>query len=105
MGQVSFAVGKPEVAMSYRQNVVPFNTGRHRRVYPVAQRRLSEVVVVRLTKAPRADETISKRRAKSSDSDEVRFTSFDLVALAFLILAVFSGPAVVWSLLRAASLG
>jgi hypothetical protein len=99
MGQVSFAVGKPEVAMSYRQNVVPFNTGRHRarvRLYPAAQPRLSEAVVVRLPKALRADETISKRRAKSSDSDET-FTSFDFVAVTLLILSVFSGPALVWA--------
>jgi hypothetical protein len=107
MGQLSFAVGKPAVAVGYGQNVVPFNTGRGARVrlYPAAQPRLSELVVVRLPKAPRTDETISKGRAKSSDSDEMRFTSFDFVAVAFLILSVFSGPAVVWSLLRAASLG
>jgi hypothetical protein len=108
MGQLSFAVGKPAVAVGYRQNVVPFNTGRHRarvRLYPAAQPRLLEVVVVRLPKAPRTDETISKRRAESSDSDEMRLTSFDFVAVAFLIVSVFSGPALVWSLLRAASLG
>jgi hypothetical protein len=108
MGQLSFAVGKPAVAVSYGQNVVPFNTRRHTaraRLYPAAQPRLPEAVVVRLPKAPRTDETIGKRRAKSSDSDEMRFTSFDFVAVAFLILSVFSGPALVWSLLRAASLG
>jgi hypothetical protein len=108
MGQVSFAVGKPAVAVSYGQNVVPFNTGRRRarvRLYPAAQPRLSEVVVVRLPKTPRTDETISKGRAMSSDSDEMRFTSFDFVAGALLILSVFTGPALVWSLLRAASLG
>jgi hypothetical protein len=108
MGQLSFAVGKPAAAVSYGQNVVPFNTGRRRspvRLYPTAQTRLSEVVVVRLPKAPRTDETISKGRAKSSDSDEMRLTSFDFVAVAFLILSVFTGPALVWSLLRAASLG
>jgi hypothetical protein len=108
MGQLSFAVGKPAVAVSYGQNVVPFNTGRRGarvRLYPAAQPRLPEAVVVRLPKTPRTDETISKGRAMSSDSDEMRFTSFDFVATAFLILSVFSGPALVWSLLRAASLG
>ena len=108
MGQLSFAVGKPAVAVSYGQNVVPFNTRRHTarvRLSPAAQPRLSEAVVVRLPNARRTDETISKRRAESSDCDEMRFTSFDFVATAFLILSVFSGPALVWSLLRAASLG
>ena len=109
MGQLSFAVGKPAVAVSYGQNVVPlFNKGRRGarvRLYPAAQPRLPEAVVVRLPKAPRTDETVSKKRAGSSDSDEVRFTSFDFVAMAFLILSVFTGPALVWSLLRAAPLG
>jgi hypothetical protein len=108
MGQLSLAVHKPAVAVSYRQNVVPFSTRRHTarvRLSHTAQPRLSEAVVVRLPKAPRTDETISKRRAEPSDSDEMRFTTFDFVATAFLILSVFSGPALVWSLLRAASLG
>jgi hypothetical protein len=109
MGQLSFAVDQPAVVVSYGQNVVPFNTGRRRarvRLPPAAQPRLSEVVVVRLPKAPRTDETISKRRAQSSDSDEMRFTTFDFVATALLVLSVFSGPALVWSLLMSAvSLG
>ena len=108
MGQLSFAVDRPAVAVSYGQNVVPFNTGRRTarvRLSPAAQPRLSEAVVVRLPKAPRTDETIGKRRAESSGSDEMRFTTFDFVATALLILSVFSGPALVWSLLRAASLG
>jgi hypothetical protein len=64
MGQLSFAVGKPAVAASYGQNVVPFNTRLHTarvRLYPAAQPRLSEVVVVRFPKAPRTDETVSTR--------------------------------------------
>src|SRR5271154_3483455 len=52
-----------------------------------------------------AEETISKRRAESSDNNEPRFTPFEFVATALLILSVFSGPALVWSLLRSASLG
>jgi hypothetical protein len=75
MGQLSFAVGKPAVAVSYGQNVVPFNTRRHTaraRLYPAAQPRLPEAVVVRLPKAPRTDETIGKRRAKSSGSEDNR---------------------------------
>jgi hypothetical protein len=100
MGQVSIAVGAPEVVVSHRQNVVPFNTGRHGarvRGYPAAQPRLSEAEVVRFPKAPRTDEIISKGRATSSDSDETRFTSVDFVAVTLLILSVFSGPALVWA--------
>jgi hypothetical protein len=39
------------------------------------------------------------------DSNEQRFTPFDFVATAFLILSVFAAPALVWTLLRSASLG
>jgi hypothetical protein len=109
MGQLSLAVDKPAVTVrSYRQNVVPFNTARHGarvRLSPATQRRLSEGVVVRLPKAPPAHETASKRRAESSDSGEMRFTTLDYVATAFLILSVFAGPALVWSLVRAVSFG
>jgi hypothetical protein len=108
MGQLSFAVDKPAVAVSYGQNVVPFNKARHAarvRFSRAAQPRQSEGVVVRLPKVPGAGETISKRRAESSDGGEMRFTTLDFVATAFVILSVFTGPALVWSLLRAASLG
>ena len=108
MGQLSFAVVKPAVAGSYGQNVVPFNTGLRPariRLSPAAQQRLSEGVVVRLPKAPRAEGTTSKRRAESSDNNEPRFTPFEFVATAILILSVFSAPALVWSLLRSVSLG
>jgi hypothetical protein len=109
MGQFSLAVDKPAVAVrSYRQNIIPFNTARYGarvRFSPATQPRLSEGVVVRLPKAPRAHKITSKRRAESSDSGEMRFTTLDYVATTFLILSVFAAPALVWSLVRAASLG
>src|SRR5271170_2170959 len=105
MGQPSFTVDKPAVAVrSYRQNVIPFNTawdGARVRLSPPGQPRLSEGMVVRLPKAFRAHETTSKRRGESSDSGEMRFTTLDYVATALLILSVFAGPALVWSLVRA----
>jgi hypothetical protein len=70
-----------------------------------AARLCNTALQFRLPKAPRTDETVSKKRAESSDSDEMRFTTFDFVATALLVLSVFSGPALVWSLLRAVSLG
>jgi hypothetical protein len=51
------------------------------------------------------EESITKVRAKSSDGNEMRFTSFDFVATALLILSVFAAPALVWALLRSASFG
>jgi hypothetical protein len=36
---------------------------------------------------------------------ETRFSSFDFIATALLILSVFAAPALVWSLLRSASFG
>jgi hypothetical protein len=55
-------------------------------------------------RAPRIEEGNTKRRA-DANNDETRFTAFDFVVTAFLILSVFSGPALVWTLLSAASLG
>jgi hypothetical protein len=107
MGKLSFAVDEP-VAVSYRQNVLPFDAARHRagvRLSRAARPRPSEGVVVRLPKAPCTDETISKSRAKPPPNGETRFTVLDFVATAFLILSVFSAPALVWSLVRTASLG
>jgi hypothetical protein len=73
MGKLSFAVDDPAVAVNYGPNVVPFITARHRavRLSPAVPPRLSQGVVVRLPKAPRADETITKRRAEPSVSGEM----------------------------------
>jgi hypothetical protein len=115
MGQLKFAAGKPAVAASARENVVPFDA--RRRVSRIrgttdAQPRLPEAVVVPFALAnegsrqgaPRAEESITKRAPKSSGS-EARFTTLDFVATAFLILSVFTAPALVWTMLRSASLG
>jgi hypothetical protein len=108
MGMLSFAADEPAVARSYGQNVLPFNTARHRsrvRLSHAGERRVPEGVVIRLPKAPRADLALDKRRAEPADSGEMRFTVLDFVATALLILSVFSGPALLWSLVRAASFG
>jgi hypothetical protein len=109
MGQFSLTVDQPAAAArSYRQNVIPFNTARYGarvRFSPATQPRLSEGVVVRFPKAPRAHETTSKRRGESSDSGETPLTTLDYVATAFLIVSVFTAPALVWSLVRTVSLG
>jgi hypothetical protein len=50
------------------------------------------------------EERIAKTPA-DSNNDETRFAPLDFVVTAFLILSVFSGPALAWKLLSAASLG
>jgi len=112
MAQLSFAMDKPAIAARQRQNVVPFDLRRRasRRRADVAQPVLSERVVLRLPLSNAGNRqsvsrTIADGRAEPSGSNELRFTSFDFVATAFLILSVFTAPALVWTLLRSASLG
>jgi hypothetical protein len=47
---------------------------------------------------------VTKNRGDLSNN-EMRFSPFDFVATAILILSLFSAPAVVWTLLKTASLG
>jgi hypothetical protein len=115
MGQVSFAVDKPAIAASQGGIILPFNA--RRRVLlglsSATQPRLSEGLVVRFPlatvkgrqKAPRMEEGITKRRPDPSNSNETQFTPLDFVVTAFLILSAFAGPALVWTLASAASLG
>jgi hypothetical protein len=116
MGQLWFAANEPAITASARENVVPFDARRRvSRIQGIAdaQPRLPEGVVVRFPLAnegssrgaPRAEESITKRPPKSSGSSGARFTTLDFVATAFLILSVFTAPALVWTMLRSASLG
>jgi hypothetical protein len=112
MTQLEFATDNP--AASHGQTVVPFDWRRRRAAYlsaAVGRSSLSEGVVVRLALANRETRWRGSHaggsitRAKSLDGNEQRFTPFDFVATAFLILSVFAAPALVWTLLRSASLG
>jgi hypothetical protein len=96
MGQVSFATDKPAITVSRTDNVVPFHASRSSRngLARATQSGLSDGVVVPLPLASR-----------ESRRGETRFTSFDFIATALLILSVFAAPALVWSLLRSASVG
>ena len=120
MGQLKFAADKPVIVASQGAiqggNVVLFDPRRrvlHVRSAADARRRGSEGVVVRLPlanegsrqEASRAQANIIGGPAKSLGTDEPGFTTFDFVATAVLILSVFAGPALVWSLLRSASFG
>jgi hypothetical protein len=113
MGQLSFAMDKPASAASRAVNVVPFKTRRQASSLlrdSAAQQDLSEGIVVRFPRngegaAPRRVGSIIKRQADSSGTDEQHFTLFDFVATAFLILSVFAAPALVWTMLRSASVG
>jgi hypothetical protein len=114
MGRLSFAVNEPATAMSPRGNVVPFDVRRRvpgARSASAADQRFSEGVVVRFPvanvvgreKGPRAGE--GEATTDSSAENDQRFTPFDFIATAFLVLSVFAAPALVWTLLRSASLG
>jgi hypothetical protein len=116
MAQLSFTVEKPAIVASQGQNVVLFDTRRrrsHARGVADALPVLSEAMVVRLIPANggnrhpafHSQERAIERRAQASNSNETGFTPFDFVATAFLILSVFAAPALVWTLLRTASLG
>jgi hypothetical protein len=114
MGQLSFAADKPAIVASQGENVVSFNTRRRASrawLAPDAQPRFSEGTVVPLRLANRASRLrvshteLTTGRTEVSDSSETRFTPLDFVATAFLILSVFSAPALVWTLLRSASFG
>jgi hypothetical protein len=106
MGQLSFATNRPANVVSRRDNVLPFDGQRRSsriREASAARPGVPEGVVVRLPAANRA--SIVDAKAKSSDGSEQRFTPFDYVATAALILSVFAAPALVWTLLRSASFG
>jgi hypothetical protein len=112
MRQLSFAADKPAAVSSYGENVVPFDMRQRTsrvRLSSADRPRLPEGAVVRFPlangesrqKGPRAEQ--STGQVDASRTNEPRFTTFDFVATAFLILSVFAGPALVWSLLRSAS--
>jgi hypothetical protein len=115
MGQLSFATQRPAITVSRTGNVVPFHASRSSRngLARATQLGLSEGVVVPLPLASResrrgasrTEESISDSPAGPSGGKETRFTSFDFIATALLILSVFAAPALVWSLLRSASFG
>jgi hypothetical protein len=113
MGRLKLAANQPAVT-NQSGNVVPFDARRrasHVRGAADAQPRSSEGVVVRLPlanegtqKEPRAEKSLAKGRSGPAGS-ETGFTTLDFVASAFLILSVFTVPALVWTLLRSASFG
>jgi hypothetical protein len=111
MGQLSFAMNRPSIVASRGGNVVAFDGRRPSRAREASAVRpgVPEGVVVRLPLANRAsrrsDEPAVDAKAKSPDGVEQRFTPFDYVATAVLILSVFAAPALVWTLLRSASFG
>ena len=115
MGQFSFAVHNAAIGASQGENVLRFHArrrGSRVRLSPTARPRLSDAVVVRFPlptvesrqRVPRVGDGITTRPA-DSNNDETRFTPLDFVVTAFLILSVFSAPALAWTLLSAASLG
>jgi hypothetical protein len=116
MGQLQFVVDQPAIVASQRENVVLFDPRRraaHIRGAADARPRAAEGVVVRLPVAyegsrqtvHRAEQGAATERPASSGSSDTGFTTLDFVATAFLILSVFSAPALVWTLVRSASLG
>lgn len=109
MGQLSFATNR--VVASRGGNVLPFD-GQQRssraRETSAIRSGVPEGVVVRLplaNRTSRRSEEPVDATSKSSHGSEQRFTTFDYVATAVLILAMFAAPALVWTLLRSASLG
>jgi hypothetical protein len=108
MGQLRFATDRTAIVVSRKDNVLPFDARRSSRASAVRPG-VSEAVVVRLPPASgesrRSEEPTVNAKAKFSDGDEQRFTAFDYVATAVLILSVFAAPALMWTLLRSASLG
>jgi hypothetical protein len=115
MGQLSFATETPGITVSRTDNVLPFHASRSSRngLARVTQSGLSGGVVVSLPLASRESRRGASRTEVSiGDSPteplggkETRFTSFDFIATALLILSVFAAPALIWSLLRSASFG
>jgi hypothetical protein len=114
MAQLSFATDKPAIVASRTDNVVPFHAPRRSSrngLGFVPQPGTSEGVVVRLPLANRESGRVASHTEESvsngpaSDGQTTRFTSFDFIATAFLILSVFAAPALVWALLRSASFG
>jgi hypothetical protein len=112
MAQLSLATDRPVTVVSRRGNVLPFVAQRRSsriREGSVAQPGVSDAVVVRLPVAMRErrqrEASVVNAKANSPDGSEQRFTSFDYVATAVLILSVFAAPALVWAMLRSASFG
>ncbi len=105
MGQLSFAPDRPALVVSRSDNVLRFDGRRSSRTREASAVRqgVPGGVVVRLPQANR--QGIVDAKAKSLDGGEQRFTPFDYVATAVLILSVFAAPALVWALLRSASFG
>ena len=115
MAQIRYAVHNASIVASQGENVLPFHArrrGSRVRLSPATRPRLSDGVVVRFPvvtvvsrqRAPRVEDGITTSPA-DSNHDETRFTPLDFVVTAFLILSVFSAPALAWTLLSAASLG
>jgi hypothetical protein len=111
MGQLSFATDRPAIVVSRKDNVVPFDARRRSsrpRETSAVRPGVPEGVVVRLPLANRArrqSEEGVDAKAQSAGGSEQRFTPFDYVATAALILSVCAAPALVWTLLRSASFG
>jgi hypothetical protein len=112
MGQLGFATDRPAILVSRSGNVLPFDAQRRSsrpRETSAVRPGVPEGVLVRFPLANgarrRSEEAAVDVNAKSSDGSEQRFTPFDYVATAVLILSVFAAPALVWTLLRTASFG
>ena len=105
MGQLSFAPDRPALVVSRSDNVLPFDGRRSSRTREASAVRqgVRDAVVVHLPQANR--QGIVDARARPLAGGEQRFTPFDYVATAVLILSVFAAPALVWALLRSASFG
>jgi hypothetical protein len=106
MGQLSFATDRPAIVVSRKDNLVPFDARRRSsraREASAVRPGVPEAVVVHLSLANRQSAVGAK--AQSSGGSEQRFTPFDYVATAALILSVCAAPALVWTLLRSASFG
>jgi hypothetical protein len=112
MAHLSLATERPAIVVSPKGNVLPFDARRRSsRIGETSSLRpdAREGIVVRLPlpnrQSRRSEASSFNAKAISSDGDEQRFTAFDYVATAFVILSVFAAPALVWALLRSASFG
>ena len=106
MGQLSFAPDRPALVVSRSGNVLPFDGRRSSRTREASAVRSGVRGRGRCAFASgKSTASIVDAKAKSLDGGEQRFTPFDYVATAVLILSVFAAPALVWALLRSASFG
>jgi hypothetical protein len=112
MAQLSLATDRWATVVSRSDNVLPFDARRRSsriREASAARPGVSNGVVVRLPVAiqesRQREASVIDAKANSPDGNEQRFTPFDYVATAFLILSVFAAPALVWAMLRSASFG